>query len=74
MVNTQKLKGLIAEKNYSQSKIAEMIGITPKTFYSRMDKGVFGSDEIDKMIEILDIKDPTPIFFAQCVTCKVTTQ
>ena len=58
MVNTQKLKGLIAEKNYSQSKIAEMIGITPKTFYDRMDKGVFGSDEIDKMIEILEIKDP----------------
>lgn len=55
MVNTQKLKGLIAEKNYSQSKIAEMIGITPKTFYDRMDKGVFGSDEIDKMIEILEI-------------------
>lgn len=62
MVNTQKLKGLIAEKNYSQSKIAEMIGITPKTFYDRMDKGVFGSDEIDKMIEILEIKDPLPIF------------
>ena len=73
MVNTQKLKGLIAEKNYSQSKIAEMIGITPKTFYDRMDKGVFGSDEIDKMIEILEIKDPLPIFFAQCVTHKVTS-
>ena len=73
MVNTQKLKGLIAEKNYSQSKIAEMIGITPKTFYDRMDKGVFGSDEIDKMIEILEIKDPLPIFFTQCVTHKVTS-
>ena len=74
MVDTQKLKGLITEKNYSQSKIAELIGITPKTFYSRMDKGVFGSDEIDKMIEILDIKDPLPIFFTQCVTSKVTSK
>lgn len=74
MVNTQKLKGLIAEKNYSQSKIAEMIGITPKTFYDRMDKGIFGSDEIDKLIDILDIKDPLPIFFTQCVTSEVTNR
>ena len=34
--------------------------------------GIFGSDEIDKMIELLEIKNPVPIFFAQCVTSKVT--
>lgn len=30
--------------------------------------GIFGSDEIDKMIELLEIKNPVPIFFTQCVT------
>ena len=34
--------------------------------------GIFGSDEIDKMIELLEIKNPVPIFFTQCVTSKVT--
>ena len=32
--------------------------------------GVFGSDEIDKMINFLDISDPVPIFFKQCLTPK----
>jgi hypothetical protein len=33
-----------------------------------MDKKVFGSDEIDAMIDLLDIKDPARIFFADKVT------
>lgn len=67
MIDTQKLKGLIVEKGFSQNKIANLLGMTPKTFYERMGKGVFGSDEIDKMIKILDIEDPVPIFF--CTVC-----
>ena len=37
-----------------------------------MKKGVFGSDEIEQMIQILKIKDPMSIFFAQMVTLKDT--
>lgn len=65
MIRTDELKGIIAKRNLSQAKVAKAIGITPKTFYSKMQKGVFGSDEIDAMIELLDIKKPTPIFFAR---------
>ena len=32
------------------------------------EKGVFGSDEIECMIDELDIKDPAKIFFAKKVT------
>lgn len=42
-----------------------MIGVTPKTFYEKMKNGVFGSDEIEIMIEKLNIKDPMAIFFAK---------
>lgn len=42
-----------------------MIGITPKTFYEKMKIGVFGSDEIQVMINELHIEDPISIFFAQ---------
>lgn len=70
MIDTQKLKGLIAERGTSQRQVAFAIGITEKTFYKKMKIGVFGSDEIDKMINFLDISDPVPIFFKQCLTPK----
>lgn len=68
MVNTDKLRGIIAENKKSQSDVAKMIGITPKTFYMRMQKGVFGSDEIQIMIDNLHIDNPMEIFFAGKVT------
>lgn len=72
MIDTQKLKGIIAEKDTSQRQVAFALGMTEKTFYEKMKIGIFGSDEIDKMIELLEIKNHVPIFFAQCVTSKVT--
>ena len=51
MIDTQKLKGIIAEKNTSQRQVAFALGMTEKTFYEKMKIGIFGSDEIDKMIE-----------------------
>ena len=53
MIDTQKLKGLIAERNTSQRQVAFALGMTEKTFYEKMKIGIFGSDEIDKMIELL---------------------
>lgn len=68
MINTNKLRGIIIEQGKTQEDVARYIGITPKTFYTKMKKGVFGSDEIEKMIEYLNIESPMPIFFAKEVT------
>ena len=68
MIRTDKLRGIIAEKGMSQSDVAAFIGITPKTFYEKMKNGVFGSDEIEKMIDCLNIEHPMDIFFAKEVT------
>ncbi len=68
MIDTNVLKGKIAENGLSQAKVAKEIGITPKTFYEKMNKGVFGSDEIEVMIKLLGIEEPSKIFFAQQVT------
>jgi predicted transcriptional regulator len=65
VIRTDKLKGIIVENGYSQNDVAKAIGITPKTFYDKMKKGVFGSDEIQKMIDMLHIEDPVSIFFAE---------
>ena len=64
MIRTNELRGVIAKNGYSQSDIARMIGITPKTFYEKMKIGVFGSDEIQIMIDKFNIDDPISIFFA----------
>lgn len=65
MIKTDKLKGIIVENGYTQMDVAKQIGITPKTFYEKMKNGVFGSDEIQIMIEMLHIEDPVSIFFAR---------
>lgn len=72
MIRVDKLRGIIAERGLSQSDVASMIGISAKTFYEKMSKGVFGSNEIQIMIDRLQIEDPMAIFFAPEVTCKVT--
>lgn len=64
MVNTNKLRGVIAERGLSQQDVAEMIGKTPKTFYEKMKKGKFDSDEIMAMVSGLKIENPAEIFFA----------
>lgn len=65
MIKTQILKGLIVQKGLTQAKMAKIIGITPKTFYDKMKSGVFGSDEIEIMIDRLEIENPTEIFFGK---------
>lgn len=65
MVNTSELRGVIAKNGKTQSDVAKMLNITPKTFYMRMQKGVFGSDEIQIMIDELHIDNPMEIFFAK---------
>lgn len=64
MIRVDKLRGVMAERGYSQKDVAERIGITPKTFYEKMKAGIFGSDEIQVMIDVLKIEDPVSIFFA----------
>lgn len=68
MIDRNELKGVIAKNGTSQSGVAKALGITPKTFYDKMKKGVFDSDEIEIMIEILHIEDPVKIFFTKNVT------
>lgn len=65
MIKTHILKGLIVQKGLTQAKMAKIIGITPKTFYDKMKSGVFGSDEIEIMIDRLEIENPTEIFFGK---------
>ena len=68
MVNVHKLRGKMAEKGRTGIDMARVIKKTPKTFYEKMKKGVFDSDEITAIVEDLDIENPLEIFFAEEVT------
>ena len=72
MLNKNSLKAEIVRQGLTQKQVAEAIGISEKTFISRMKSGVFGTDEVEVMINLLKIKDPMSIFFAEQVTQQVT--
>ena len=72
MVRTDKIRGLMAEKNITGKCMAKAMGITPNTFSAKMKSGVFNSDEMQVIVEVLSIEDPMPIFFAPKVTQNVT--
>lgn len=63
MVDVIRLRGIIAERGESQASTARAIKMPVKTFYRRMQRRIFGSDEIEKLIDFLDIDEPVPIFF-----------
>ena len=68
MIAVNKLRGIIAEQGMTQKEVAGRLGISQKTFYNKMKKGVFGTDEEEKMVGILSIDNPAEIFFANRVT------
>lgn len=68
MVATNKLRGLMAEKGLSQRRLAEMLGMSEKTLCTKLKRGVFGTDDAQKLIKILEIENPNDIFFAEKVT------
>ena len=68
MVHVKKLRGKMAEKDRTGIDMARVIKKTPKTFYEKMKKGVFDSDEITAIVEDLGIENPMEIFFAEEVT------
>jgi transcriptional regulator with XRE-family HTH domain len=74
MIAVNALKGLIVAQGLTQQSVAEFLGITPKTFYTKMQKGVFDSDEISQLISYLKIEDPIKIFFADHGTQNVPNE
>lgn len=65
MINTNELKGRIVAKGYTQAGVAEKIGMRPETLSRKLRLGVFGTDEVDKLVEVLEIENPWEIFFAK---------
>lgn len=68
MIQRNLLRSEMVKAGYTQAELSKKLGMASKTFSLKMKKGVFNSNEIDAMIELLDIRDPVGIFFAKEVT------
>lgn len=66
MINTDELRAEMARKRISGRKLAPKLNMTDTTFYAKMKKGIFGSDEIEGMITELGMnrEKAIEIFFA----------
>lgn len=56
-MKTNLLRGIIVSKGMTQEQVARLIGISPKTFYNKMKKGVFDTDEVRRIGAVLEIDD-----------------
>ena len=68
MLDVKTLKSKMVQHGYNNSTMANALGITSRTFATRLKTGDFGAKEIEIMIDKLNIDDPMSIFFAQSVT------
>lgn len=65
MTDINLLKAEIVRNGYNLSTLAEKVGMTVSTLSRRIKKDNFNSNEVTKIIEVLNIDNPTEIFFAK---------
>ena len=68
MLDKNALKAEFVRNGYTQKDIAALLNISEKTLISRLNRGVFGTDEAQILVDRLHIKNPAAIFFAKTVT------
>ena len=64
MINVNLLKAEIVKNGLTQEKFCKKIGMAHSTFVRKMKRGIVNTDEAEKMTEVLNIKEPEKIFFA----------
>lgn len=64
MLNVNALKAEMVRNGYTQATLSKELGITPRTFSTRLKTGDFGSKEIEIMMNRLKLADPIAIFFS----------
>ena len=63
MVDVNKLKGLIVERGLTQTEVYGRIGLSKRQWQHRMENKKFDSNEMSALIKVLEIDNPSPIFF-----------
>ena len=64
MINVSELKGEMARQGKSNTYMAKRCGVTPKTWYSWMEKQTMPTDKAEIVVGDLELQNPALIFFA----------
>lgn len=72
MLNVPEFKAAMVRKGFTQKSLSKILGISEKTICERLKQKRFGTEEIEKLIPLLEINDPMAIFFDGIVTLKDT--
>lgn len=62
-LQTNRIRGEIVARGFSQKQVAEKLGITPHALRYRLRTGRFNSDQLYMMAKLLKLEDPWHIFF-----------
>lgn len=65
MFNKLEFDAQLARKGMKKNELAERLGMTYTNLYRKIESGRFTREEIGKIITLLEIDDPVPIFFAE---------
>lgn len=65
MFNKLLFNSALAAKGFTKDELAEKIGMSRSTLTRRLKTGVFGTDEVKKIVTVLGIENPMSIFFAE---------
>lgn len=65
MFNKYEFDAQLARKGMKKYELAEQLGMSYTNLYRKIESGRFSREEIGKIIMILEIADPVPIFFAE---------
>lgn len=68
MVRTDILRGVIASKNMTTGQVASQMGMSKWHLEKKLTHGQFGSEEMQALVEVLDLRYPERIFFAESVS------
>lgn len=63
-MNANLLKAEIVKNGMSQKEFCKAVNMAQSTFIRKIKKGVFNTDDIKKMISVLNLKNPDQIFFS----------
>ena len=63
MVDKYRLLERIHSKGYNMKSLAAAVDIPMSSFRYKLTHDTFGTDDIKKIMAVLDIKDPVPYFF-----------
>ena len=65
LVLVNEIRGKMVARGLTQNDVAVALGVSQRTIVNKFKSGIFGTDEAEKLIELLGIENPGAIFFAK---------